>query len=142
MGGETLPSAAAACRLPPAAPSPASCMPSLLFRPLQWVDAMELSSLTPQLPALLAEMGVQYDPEKLASVLSSRPTGALAAEEGGGGGLQLAACVPRGCGMRVAWLPWLRACTWLARVHGLHTPPHHAVPFLLPLLPQSWRDGR
>ncbi|PRW44567.1 putative aarF domain-containing kinase chloroplastic [Chlorella sorokiniana] len=38
-----------------------------------WVDAMELSSLTPELPKLLAEMGVKYDPERLAAALSSRP---------------------------------------------------------------------
>ena len=30
------------------------------------VDAMELSSLSPELPTLLAEMGQQYDPDKLA----------------------------------------------------------------------------
>ena len=37
---------------------------------------MELSSLTPELPKLLAEMGVKYDPERLAAALSSRPAGA------------------------------------------------------------------
>jgi hypothetical protein len=35
---------------------------------------MELSTLTPELPSLLAEMGVRYDPERLAAALSSRPT--------------------------------------------------------------------
>lgn len=39
-----------------------------------WVDAMELSTLTPDLPQLLAEMGVRYDPDRLAAALSSRPT--------------------------------------------------------------------
>lgn len=38
---------------------------------------MELSSLTPELPKLLTEMGVKYDPERLAAALSSRPAGAL-----------------------------------------------------------------
>ena len=36
---------------------------------------MELSTLTPELPALLQEMGVRYDPEKLADALSDRPGG-------------------------------------------------------------------
>jgi hypothetical protein len=40
------------------------------------VDAMELNSLTPDLPALLAEMGVRYDPDRLAQALAARPTGA------------------------------------------------------------------
>lgn len=39
-----------------------------------WVDAMELSSLTPEMPALLAEMGVAYDADKLSNALSTRPT--------------------------------------------------------------------
>lgn len=39
------------------------------------VDAMELSTLTPELPQLLADMGVRYDPERLANALGSRPTG-------------------------------------------------------------------
>lgn len=42
---------------------------------LRRVDAMELSTLTPELPSLLVEMGVSYDPERLAEALSSRPTG-------------------------------------------------------------------
>lgn len=42
------------------------------------VGALELDTLTPDLPVLLAEMGAKYDPEKLAHVLSSRP-GELAA---------------------------------------------------------------
>lgn len=50
---------------------------------------MELSALTPELPQLLAEMGVKYDPERLAAALSSRQTGAPWAARGGaaaGGG--------------------------------------------------------
>lgn len=39
---------------------------------------MELSTLTPELPQLLADMGVRYDPERLADALGSRPTGAAA----------------------------------------------------------------
>ncbi|PSC69892.1 putative aarF domain-containing kinase chloroplastic [Micractinium conductrix] len=35
---------------------------------------MELSTLTPDLPQLLMDMGVHYDPERLAAALSSRPT--------------------------------------------------------------------
>lgn len=35
---------------------------------------MELSSLSPEMPALLGEMGHLYDPSKLAEVLSQRPT--------------------------------------------------------------------
>eukprot|EP00890_Picochlorum_soloecismus_P001229 jgi/Picsp_1/2106/NSC_05571-R1_uncharacterized aarf domain-containing protein kinase chloroplastic-like len=38
------------------------------------VDAMELSTLSPEIPALLGEMGHLYDPDKLAEVLSQRPT--------------------------------------------------------------------
>lgn len=38
------------------------------------VEAMELSSITPELPKLLAEMGQVYDPDKLADSLSQRPT--------------------------------------------------------------------
>lgn len=37
-----------------------------------WVEAMELDTLTPDLPQLLIEMGIQYDPDKLAATLSSR----------------------------------------------------------------------
>ncbi len=33
---------------------------------------MELDTLTPEMPALLAEMGLAYDPDKLAAVLNSR----------------------------------------------------------------------
>ena len=40
---------------------------------------MELSSLTPEMPALLAEMGVAYNPDKLSEALSTRPTGVPAA---------------------------------------------------------------
>ena len=38
------------------------------------VEAMELSSITPELPELLAEMGQVYDPDRLADSLSRRPT--------------------------------------------------------------------
>lgn len=38
------------------------------------VEAMELSSITPELPKLLAEMGQTYDPAKLSESLSQRPT--------------------------------------------------------------------
>jgi aarF domain-containing kinase len=38
-----------------------------------WVSALELNSLTPQLPQLLAEMGVSYDPERLTAALMTRP---------------------------------------------------------------------
>ena len=34
---------------------------------------MELNSLTPDMPALLAQLGQDYDPDRLAAVLSSRP---------------------------------------------------------------------
>ena len=37
-----------------------------------WVEAMELDTLTPDLPKLLVEMGIKYDPDKLAAQLSSR----------------------------------------------------------------------
>jgi hypothetical protein len=37
-----------------------------------WVEAMELDTLTPDLPALLLEMGIRYDPERLADTLSSK----------------------------------------------------------------------
>lgn len=37
-----------------------------------WVEAMELDTLTPDLPQLLVEMGIKYDPDKLAAQLSSR----------------------------------------------------------------------
>ncbi len=33
---------------------------------------MELNSLTPDMPALLAQLGQDYDPDRLAAVLSSR----------------------------------------------------------------------
>jgi hypothetical protein len=36
------------------------------------VAAMELKTLTPELPQLLMEIGVNYDPDRLAAVLSSR----------------------------------------------------------------------
>lgn len=36
------------------------------------VQAMELDTLTPDLPVLLKELGIKYDPDKLANVLSSR----------------------------------------------------------------------
>ncbi|KAL4858875.1 Protein ACTIVITY OF BC1 COMPLEX KINASE 3 [Chlorella vulgaris] len=39
-----------------------------------WVNAMELNTLTPELPALLAEMGISYDPQRLADALANRPT--------------------------------------------------------------------
>lgn len=35
---------------------------------------MQLDTLTPELPRLFAEMGVKYEPERLAEALSSRPT--------------------------------------------------------------------
>eukprot|EP00873_Tetraselmis_striata_P044616 jgi/Tetstr1/464880/TSEL_009617.t1 len=37
-----------------------------------WVDAMELDTLTPDMPALLQELGVSYDPDRLASALAPR----------------------------------------------------------------------
>ncbi|KAK9815500.1 hypothetical protein WJX72_004714 [[Myrmecia] bisecta] len=37
-----------------------------------WVEAMELNTLTPELPALLMEMGIRYDPNRLAEVLRGR----------------------------------------------------------------------
>lgn len=37
-----------------------------------WVEAMELDTLTPDLPQLLVEMGIRYDPDKLAAQLSNR----------------------------------------------------------------------
>jgi len=37
-----------------------------------WVDAMELDSLTPDMPVLLQELGVSYDPDRLASALAPR----------------------------------------------------------------------
>jgi hypothetical protein len=33
---------------------------------------MELDTLTPEMPQLLLEMGIKYDPDKLADVLSSK----------------------------------------------------------------------
>jgi hypothetical protein len=33
---------------------------------------MELDTLTPDLPALLIEMGIRYDPDKLAAHLASK----------------------------------------------------------------------
>lgn len=33
---------------------------------------MELDQLTPEMPRLLVEMGIAYDPEKLASVLADK----------------------------------------------------------------------
>lgn len=38
------------------------------------VDAMELSTVSPELPRLLAEMGHAYDPDRLAESMSQRPT--------------------------------------------------------------------
>ncbi len=35
-------------------------------------DAMELQSLGPEIPQLLVEMGINYDPDKLAAVLASK----------------------------------------------------------------------
>ncbi len=72
--GRRAAAAAAACRLPLPPPHP-PILPSLPSPGR--VDAMELSSLTPELPKLLAEMGVKYDPERLGAALSSRPAGAL-----------------------------------------------------------------
>ena len=42
-----------------------------LCRILWQVDAMELNSL--DMPALLAELGAKYDPERLADALRGRP---------------------------------------------------------------------
>lgn len=42
----------------------------LFFAPQ--VQAMELDTLTPDMPALLKEMGVAYDPQLLADRLASR----------------------------------------------------------------------
>eukprot|EP00775_Hariotina_reticulata_P010322 gene10322-10479_t len=39
---------------------------------LSWVEAMELDTLTPDLPELLAEMGINYNPDRLAAQLSSK----------------------------------------------------------------------
>jgi hypothetical protein len=33
---------------------------------------MELDTLTPDMPQLLKEMGIKYDPDKLAAVLNTR----------------------------------------------------------------------
>ncbi|GBF89170.1 aarF domain-containing protein, chloroplastic [Raphidocelis subcapitata] len=38
----------------------------------QWVEAMRLDTLSPDLPQLLIEMGIRYDPDKLAAVLASK----------------------------------------------------------------------
>lgn len=38
------------------------------------VEAMQVSALSPDIPALLMEMGHNYDPEKLAETVSQRPT--------------------------------------------------------------------
>ncbi|KAI8476423.1 MAG: ABC1 family-domain-containing protein [Monoraphidium minutum] len=38
----------------------------------QWVDAMQLDRLGPELPQLLVELGIRYDPDKLAAVLDSK----------------------------------------------------------------------
>jgi len=38
------------------------------------VEAMQLTTLTPGLPQLLVEMGMQYEPDRLAESLSQRPT--------------------------------------------------------------------
>ncbi|KIZ07009.1 hypothetical protein MNEG_0936 [Monoraphidium neglectum] len=45
----------------------------------QWVDAMQLDRLSPELPQLLVELGIRYDPDKLAAVLDSRCTAAQSA---------------------------------------------------------------
>eukprot|EP00210_Caulerpa_lentillifera_P001158 g1114.t1 len=42
-----------------------------------WFEAMELNTITPELPELLTEMGVQYDPDRLSSALKNK-RGALA----------------------------------------------------------------
>lgn len=36
------------------------------------VEAMELDTLTPELPKLLIEMGIKYDPERLTEALDRR----------------------------------------------------------------------
>lgn len=36
------------------------------------VEAMELSTLSPEMPALLKEMGSNYDPEKLTRIMNAR----------------------------------------------------------------------
>ncbi|KAG7674837.1 hypothetical protein Ndes2526B_g07677 [Nannochloris sp. 'desiccata'] len=38
-----------------------------------WVEAMQLTTLTPELPLLLREMGIKYEPERLAASLGQRP---------------------------------------------------------------------
>lgn len=38
---------------------------------------MELDNLTPDMPHLIADMGIHYDPAKLAAELKKRPTGAM-----------------------------------------------------------------
>ncbi|GFR42152.1 hypothetical protein Agub_g3004 [Astrephomene gubernaculifera] len=38
----------------------------------EWVQAMQLDSLTPEMPQLLRDMGLRYDPERLAQVLGGR----------------------------------------------------------------------
>ncbi|GIL77467.1 hypothetical protein Vretimale_2971 [Volvox reticuliferus] len=38
----------------------------------EWVQAMELDTLTPEMPMLLKEMGINYDPDRLAAVLNKR----------------------------------------------------------------------
>ncbi|EFJ48862.1 hypothetical protein VOLCADRAFT_117484, partial [Volvox carteri f. nagariensis] len=38
----------------------------------EWVQAMELDTLTPEMPLLLKEMGMNYDPDRLAAVLNKR----------------------------------------------------------------------
>ncbi|GFH30753.1 protein kinase domain-containing protein, partial [Haematococcus lacustris] len=35
-----------------------------------WVEAMELNTLSPEMPQLLVEMGMNYDPDKLSKVLA------------------------------------------------------------------------
>lgn len=39
-----------------------------------WFEAMELNTITPELPELLTEMGVQYDPDRLSHALRSKRT--------------------------------------------------------------------
>jgi hypothetical protein len=47
-------------------------LPTLLLLLLVQVSAMELDSLTPDLPQLLLELGINYDPDRLAAHLSKQ----------------------------------------------------------------------
>lgn len=49
-----------------------SCLPRFDDLFMLQVEAMELDTLTPDMPALLVEMGLRYDPDKLAAVLNSK----------------------------------------------------------------------